>query len=524
MNTLLPISSANTLGIRPAETSPVTLLQNPDATVTRPSSVVSLGSVVSDTLSETYSRRGQLPGQEIVRAWEGDTQDTLSRVINTNFNSLSTANRFIGLGASLVDQFAKGGTNISQSVLYASAERAENTGEIKTDQSLLHSKADNLVSLSIKTASGKTVTFSLSSQNDGLGVQATVEGGTLTDAELKAVGQLGNAFQAAVDGLTALPPKLDLGKLTQFDSKLLASIDLSAKLKTLEGPDQTLAYHADSQSRTTRLAGPSGELSLAVDLKNQAILGNAQQQAKALKSYLAQFDRVQERGNAKAELMTMFKDAFSAMSSNYPQGVSVPEALTRNPTDQGLFTGLADFKASVKQAAESSNPMRPSEVDSFAYSVSQKTRVTGNGVLDRGVTQDQQSSLSASFHKALNGAKSPALGRDVESQNYLYVQVQDTASSSANLAYKDGLLTHASVSQEASQNTRTQKYVMGKLVDETVVPKESSVKRDYLVLLEYAAKESKKSKDGQEESTLKDALAKMHASVMLQEDPSALLR
>ena len=524
MNTLLPISSANTLGIRAAETSPVTLLQNPDATVSRPSSVVSLGNVVSDTLSETYSRRGQLPGQEIVRAWEGDSQDTLSRVINTNFNSLSTANRFIGLGASLVDQFAKGGTNISQSVLYASAERAENTGEIKTDQSLLHSKADNLVSLSIKTASGKTVTFSLSSQNDGLGVQATVEGGTLTDAELKAVGQLGNAFQAAVDGLTALPPKLDLGKLTQFDSKLLASIDLSAKLKTLEGPDQTLAYHADSQSRTTRLAGPSGELSLAVDLKNQAILGNAQQQAKALKSYLAQFDRVQERGNAKAELMTMFKDAFSAMNSNYPQGVSVPEALTRNPTDQGLFTGLADFKASIKQAAESSNPMRPSEVDSFAYNVSQKTRVTGNGVLDRGVTQDQQSSLSASFHKALNGAKSPALGRDVESQNYLYVQVQDTASSSANLAYKDGLLTHASVSQEASQNTHTQKYVMGKLVDETVVPKESSVKRDYLVLLEYAAKESRKSKDGLEESTLKDALAKMHASVMLQEDPSALLR
>jgi hypothetical protein len=524
MTTLSPISTAITLGIRPAETSPATLAQNTDVTVARPSSVVSLGNVVSDTLSDTYSRRGQLPGQDIVRAWESDSQNALSRAINTNFNSPSTANRFNGLGASLVEQFAKGGVNISQSVLYAGADRAQNAGEIKTDQSLLHSKADNLVSLSIKTASGKTVTFSLSSQNDGLGVQATVDGGALTDDELKAVGQLGNAFQAAVDGLTAVPPKLDLGNLTKFDSKVLASVDLNAKLKTLEGPDLTLAYHADSQSRTTRMSGPSGELNLAVDLKNAAILGNAQQQAKALKTYLAQFDRVQERGNAKPDLMAMFKDAFSAMNSNYPQGVSVPEALTRNSTDQGLFTGLADFKASIKQAGESSNPMRPSEVDGFAYNVSQKTRVGGNSTLDRSVTQDQQSSLSASFHKSLNGAKNPALGRDVESQNYLYVQVDDKASSSANLAYKDGLLTHASVSQEASQNTRTQKYVMGKRVDETFVPKEASAKRDYLVLLEYAAKESKKSKDALEESTVKDALANMHASVLLQEDPAALSR
>ncbi len=168
--------------------------------------------------------------------------------------------------------------------------------------------------------------------------------------------------------------------------------------------------------------------------------------------------------------------------------------------------------------------MRPSEVDSFAYEVSQKTRVGGSTALDRSVSQDQQSSLSASFHKSLKGGKAPALDGTAESQNYLYVQVQDKASSSANLSYKDGLLTHASVSQEASQNTRTQKYVMGKLVDETYVPTQAAVKRDYLVLLEYAANASKKSKDALEESTLKDALANMHDSVMLQQEPSALVR
>lgn len=522
MNTLSAISAgANALGIRPEEPSPVALAQTTVVSVARPSSVVSLGNVVSDTLSDTYSRRGQLPGQETVRAWESDSQDALSKALNTNFNSPSTVNRLSGLGAGLVAQFVKGGgAGVSQSVLYASADKAANPGEIKIDQGLLHSKADNLVSLSIKTASGKTVTFSLSSQTDGLGVQASVDGGDLSDEELKAVGKLGSAFQAAVDGLTATPPKLDLGNLTQFDSKLLASVDLSAKLKSLDGQDLSLAFHADSQSRTTRMSGPLGELNLAVDLKNTAILGSAKQQAKALQSYLAQFDQAQARGSAKADLMAMFKDAFSAMNSNYPQGVS----LTRNPTDQGLLTGLADFKASIKQAGESTNPMRPSEVDSFAYEVSQKTRVGGKSELDRSITQDQQSSLSASFHKSLTGGKAPALDSSVESQNYLYVQVQDKASSSANLSYKDGVLTNASVAQSASQNTHTQKYVMGKLVEDTTVPKQASVQRDYLVLLEYAAKESKKSKDALEESTVKDALANMHASVMLQNDPGALIR
>ena len=159
---------------------------------------------------------------------------------------------------------------------------------------MLHSKAENQVSLSIKTASGKTVTFSLSSQKDGLGVQATVEGGDLSADELKAVGQLGSAFQASVDGLTAVPPKLDLSQLTQFDSKVLASVDLNAKVKSQGGEDLTLAFHADSQSRTTRMSGPAGSIDLAVDLKNAAILGDAKQQANALKTYLAQFDRVEK--------------------------------------------------------------------------------------------------------------------------------------------------------------------------------------------------------------------------------------
>lgn len=525
MTTLTPIIATNPLIVRAATTTPPATLANTlDVSPARPSSVVSLGNPVADVI-DLYSKNGQLPGRETVWAWENDNQDAVTQAISQRFGSISTASRYSGLGAALVDQFTGGGgAGISQSVLNTTAERAGDTGGIKADQAVLHSKADNQISLSIKTASGKTVTFSLFSQKDGLGVQATVDGGDLTADELKAVGQLGTAFQASVDGLTAVPPKLDLSKLTQFDTSVLASVDLNAKVKTQGGEDMSLAFHADSQSRTTRMSGPAGDVDLSVDLKNRAILGDSKQQANAMKTYLAQFDRVQQRGSANADLMAMFKDAFSAMNSNYPQGAGATNALSNNPTDKGLLTGLADFKASIKQAVGASNAMRPTEVDSFSYTVSQKTQVNGRSSADRSVTQNQQSVLSANFHKSLSGGEPPVLDGTRESQNYLYVQVQDKASSTASFSYKDGQLASASVSQSAVQNTRTQKYEMAQLMSDTVVPKEGSSKRDYLALLEHAAQEVKKSKDALEQSTLKDALAAMQDSVLLKDYPAVLMR
>lgn len=523
MTTLMPIIASNPLIVSATATPPATLANTVDVSPVRPASLVSLGNPPADVV-DIYSRDGQMPGRESVRAWENSSQDAVTKIINASFNSISTASRYSGLGAALVAQFTQGGgAGISQSVLNTTANRAGDASALKTDQAVLHNKADNQVSLSIKTANGKIVTFSLSSQKDGLGVQATVEGGDLTADELKAVGQLGSAFQASVDGLTAVPPKLDLSQLTQFDSKVLASVDLNAKVTSQGNDDLTLAFHADSQSRTTRMSGPAGSIDLAVDLKNPAIFGDAKQQANALKTYLAQFDRVEKRGSANADLMAMFKDAFSAMNSNYPQSAAV-DALSNNPSDKGLLTGLADFKASIKQAVDSSNSMRPSEVDSFSYNVSQKTQVNGRSSADRSVTQNQQSVLSASFHKGLDGGKPPVFDGSRESQNYLYVEVQDRASSTASFAYQDGQLTRASVTQVASQNTHTQKYVMANLVEDTVVPKDGSSKRDYLALLEHAGRESKKSKDALEQSTLKDALVKMHDSVLLQDDPDVLTR
>ena len=318
MTTLTPIIASNPLIVRAVATPLAISANTVDVSPVRPASVVSLGNPAADVV-DIYSRDGQMPGRESVRAWENSSQDAVSKIINTRFNSISTASRYSGLGAALVAQFAKGGgADISQSVLNTTADRAG--------------------------------------------------------------------------------------------------------------------------------------------------------------------------------------------------------------SDKGLLTGLADFKASLKQAVDSSNPMRPSEVDSFSYNVSQKNQVNGRSSADRSVIQNQQSVLSASFHKGLDGGKPPVFDGSRESQNYLYVQVQDRASSTASFAYKDSQLTRASVTQSASQNTHTQKYVMANLVEDTVVPKEGSSKRDYLALLEHAGRESKKSKDALEQSTLKDALAKMHDSVLLQDDPDVLMR
>ncbi|KAF1020767.1 MAG: hypothetical protein GAK37_03537 [Pseudomonas sp.] len=511
MTTLTPISNANTLLPAPRLAPPATLEQ-PGVSGARPSSIVSLGKAVDSFDATTYSRLGLLPGYETVR--ESSAKDDVSRLLESNFRSLNTATRFGGLGAALVGAFAKNGTSISQSLLNATSARAATPGELKVDQELLHTNADNFVSLSVKTASGKTVTFSVSSQNGGLGVQANVDGGMLSDAELKEVGKLGEAFQGAIDGLTAQPPKLELGKLAQFDTRVLASVDLSGNVKLNAQGNVTLAFHGDDQSRTTRMSSPAGDVNVAVDLKNAAILGNARQQAEALKNYLGQFDKAQSRGKADPNLIAMFKSAFAALNSHYPPSTQAPDALTRSPADKGLLTGLADFDASISQAAQSPNPMRPAEGDTFNYKVAQTTQVDGKDLRNRTVKQDQQSSLSASYHQGLFGGK-PQMGKTAAEQNYLYVQVNDKASSSASLGYKEGERVQASVEQAASQNMRTQKYVSGKRVGDTSVPEQALSKRNVLALLAFAARDSKQSRE---------ALANLQQSVLLQGNPFALPR
>jgi hypothetical protein len=194
-----------------------------------PSSVVMLGqdTAVSDAL--TYNLRGQMPDSVALPAWEYTRQDKVSVVMAGNFGTSATSGRFQGLGATLLSQLAQTGQNISQSVLRSSTGKALEPSELEAAQNRLHGNPANSISLTLKTASGKTIQLSLSSQDDGLAVQAQVSD-KLSDDEMSALGAMAEGFQSAIDGLTSKPPTLKLDALTQFDAKAFASVDLHTSL------------------------------------------------------------------------------------------------------------------------------------------------------------------------------------------------------------------------------------------------------------------------------------------------------
>jgi len=94
--------------------------------------------------------------------------------------------------------------------------------------------------------------LSLSSQGNGLEVDIKVTDGSLSEADRTALAKLSAAFQNAIDGLTTVPPQLDLSGLTQFDPSVLSSVDFHANVQVEGNKNQTVDFHADSQRRTAK--------------------------------------------------------------------------------------------------------------------------------------------------------------------------------------------------------------------------------------------------------------------------------
>jgi hypothetical protein len=443
---------------------------------------VSLGQAPASSDAQTYA----MPGRTTT-AWSQRPDDAISSLMAGNITLPSLATRFNGLGAAMLKRFDTESGGFSQSVTQPATQAAQGASAIAPED--LYATADNQVKLSIKTASGATVELSLGSQGDGLGVQVTVSGGELNEAERKAMVHLSGAFQDAIDGLGAVPPKLAFGGFTDFDPKVLSSVDFTARTKAdVKGAIRSVEFHADARSRSLSATGPSGPVKVDVDLSQPALLGNATQQAQAMARYLRQVDAAGSRGRGDDALVSMFKDAFSQLNSNYGvtaplAGRAAPGVIALNAGDHSVLSGLADFNASMVQATDASNPMRPDEVDTFSYKLSQSTSATGRDPRDRTIRQDQQAQLVASFHRALSPQATLALTSSKESQFYEFVQIDDEAKASANITYQDGARTEASVTQSARQSTRVQRYLMGKLESDTTQPLEGTRVSDVRQLL-----------------------------------------
>jgi hypothetical protein len=130
--------------------------------------------------------------------------------------------------------------------------------------------------------------------------------------------------------------------------------------------------------------------------------------------------------------------------------------------------------------------------------------------------------LVASYHKPLPGAKKLDLSTDAASQNYLFYQINDQASSKTSIGYEKGALVNASVIQTASQTTRVARYVMGHLESDTTTPVKSSKNQSFLHVLQQAIEQDKEAKLGRGTSWLNATLANIQDKILLQPNPAKL--
>ena len=483
MTSISPLSSWNSVPSGASAAAPNRTQAASPAPTSSPSSIVALSPE-----SVNDSKPAALVKPPMV--WESATRNKVSDAMTKSFSSYAFGGRFSGLGAAMLGQAKLGNYNFSQAMRQPPPSTTPNVYAASgIAPGSLHGNGEDRVSLTITTRSGVEVKLSLDSQGDGLAVSMTTSG-DLSDAEASALGDLAKGFQEAIDGMGRDTPKIKLEGLMQFDQQQLASVKLHAEVKVRGEPEsiQTLDFQADGAERKVSFSGVAGSLDLKVDASALNTLGSKEKQAKALGSYMKQFDQAASRGHGDAGLVAMLKDSFTALHSN----TAAPQVATESPEtsrwrlaaeDKSILTGLADFSASVSQAVKFSNPMRSAEKDGFNYEVSQKTEQAGASHDARSLRQQQQSKLSASFHETLVPGVPLRLTAATESQNYTYHQIEDTASSDAQVAYKDGKMVKASLRQEGNQSERVMKYFLGKLESDKTTPGNYSVLRDLLPVL-----------------------------------------
>ncbi len=486
-----------------------------------PSSSTTSGAGAAGGASSTVVSLGAnapLPVSSKALVWENRNRSTSASLMAQNIGNEPLAGRFKGLGGELLKQIAYDGASFSQTVQLAPGGTQADTYDMQVSpvQMSQHGMGDNQISLNITTRSGVKVTLKLDASDNSIAVEASADG-DLNESERKALGKLSDAFQKAIDGLTEDPPRIDLAGLTQFDGSALASVDLKGQIRLNAKDTQTLDFHADSQQRTVSFNGPAGSASIGVDLSQPASWGSKEQQGIALKNYMDQIDQAGSRGRGNSDMIGMFKDAFTGMNSDYgTPPAAAPQSITLEDQDRAMTTGLADFNASFSQTEVPSNPARPSEKDTFAYELSRKTSITGSSQLNRGISQQQQSHLSAHYHTPIKAGGVLALDLSPASQNYKYVTIDDTASSSTSIGYDLGVLTKATLETQAHQLMRVRQYSVGKLQSDHTTPADQTRTRDLLDTLEP----ERSGQPALTSSQRAQMLAKLNQQILLQSNPA----
>lgn len=509
---------ATTLSWDASLASSTTLLRSTEPELDDPalaSAVLSLSPAIT-TSPLTYEPPARSAVQE-VQAWLSRSEDTVSKLMARNFSSSGNTSRLTGLGGALLERFASSATDFKQSVVnFVPKNNATGalTGLSQAALANVGSNASAEVSLSIRTRSGTVVSLVLTNQSAGLGVEIH-SSRPLSSAERQALTQLAGGFEKAVQSITADPPRMDIADLGAYDSAVLSSIALSAKVDR-KGEKVLLEFRAEDGLRSLKLQTPTDQIDLKLDLGNPAMWGPAAQREQSIARYLGQIEQAGQRGHASAEWIASVQDAFSALQHSY--GSSTASATSSAATP--LLTGLADFDLHIQTSAQAPNPLRPDELDRFDYRTRQSTQTSGPADQPDSIRQLQTSALKASFHSALTSAGPPQLTSEKNSQNYLYTQVDDQAHSEVALRFERDATTEANGQKSAHQSTHVQKYEFAVRVEERTTPKDFYVQQNLIEhLMDFQQQPSLDIADRAEKDRLRSTGTD---AILLETDPARL--
>ena len=451
----------------------------------------------------TYGALGLIhvkPGT--LQVWEQSSDNAISNVMARNASGHTAQNRLAGLGAALLEHVGNTGASYRQTVANVGAPESKQKIQARATDALysIQGAPTERVELRIQTQSGATVTLNISDQNEaglnGTGLSIDVQvNGDLTAAERKALAAMAGGFEKAIQGLAAGETEIDLEELAQFDQSAIASVDFKTSIYGrneygLRYEKLGAQFTADANTRDIQINSPEGEIRMSVDLRQPGLWGDAAQKAKAVRHYLDGIDRAAQRGNADDDLVKMFKATFSALNTTYGakstdlglQGLAIDPSAW-NDEDKSWLTGLADFNTVLAATPKASNPRHTQELDQFHYTLSQSTSITGADKSQRGVTQTQESHLVAAYHQSLVSSNQPILDSTTASQNYLFKQVEDSASTQVHLGYEKDEPVAATLTKTLTQSLRIQKFENNQLVQDRVVPDKQSSVVDLLPLL-----------------------------------------
>lgn len=354
------------------------------------------------------------------------------------------------------------------------------------DMGAVNASSDAAVALNIVTHSGSTVSLVMTQQAEGLAVEVKTQGEALSDDEAAAVANLSGALEKTLNGLGQQPPQLDLLGLTHFDSSVLKSIDLKTDLRNGEATLQSLNFHADDKTRSVAYEDGEFSLEMSSDTSHPALTGNAAQQQSALSAWDDKLDKARRAGHGDRDQIAVLKSVFRALNSHTDSeaaAISDSKAIRIGDNGASQLSGLNDYSLSLTQTQKSANPARGEENDRFAYSASQSTEKSTGSSGVKTVKQTTHSHLSAAWHEALDPSLPLALNAMKSSQNYYYHLLDNDEESATTLNF-NGHGQLASVGQHEQVNNRetVKKYVLGKLVDQTVTPEAYSRDKQLAIL------------------------------------------